>query len=229
MQDLTPIFFQLALNGGDFSNIDLTSIGVSAALGAVGNVAGGNAARSFLGGLKGTRTKELIGEFGAAIKGIGQGRIPPIFKDARQVRIDLSKSFTKVDQVQKSIFTGKNTFVEAKFSTSGRPSLTGPQRLARRELPARGLDYRVVTTTASEFINAGRLAGSIAGGVTGSALISSINTTLDSINSQITPPILGNISVDFLGFGDDVGAANGGFVLYPNKPNNNTAQAVYRK
>lgn len=65
---------QLALNGGDFSDINYASLGISAALGAAGYVGGGKAAHSFLATANIGR-KEVIGELGAFIKGLGQGRI----------------------------------------------------------------------------------------------------------------------------------------------------------
>jgi hypothetical protein len=59
------------------------------------------------------------------------------------------------------------------------------------------------------------------------ALISATNSAMNDINASITPVIkLGTLSVDLMGFGD---GANGGFVLYPNKSNNNMARAVYAK
>jgi RHS repeat-associated protein len=155
---------QLVSNGGNLSNINWTSVGVSAALGAVGNVAGGRAASAFLNQAS-KATKGVIGEIGAGVKGLGQGRVVV----DRQIDYTLSKSYTKVDQIQKNIFTGKNVLVEAKYSKSGYPSLTKPQRLAKTELPAQGLDYRVITTVPGEVVNAGRGVGSIAGGLVGSS------------------------------------------------------------
>jgi RHS repeat-associated protein len=205
---------QLLLNGGDFSDINYVSIGVSSALGLVGYVGGGSAAKSFLSGAN-IGTKGIIGEFGAAIKGLGQGRIPI----ALQQDYKLSKSYTVVDQIQKNILTGKNTLVEAKYSTSGKPSLRTPQRLAVKELPAKGFDYRVVTTVPGEVINAAQIGSA--------AMAGAVNSAMQSINVLSAPQVpLGTLSVDFLGFGN---AASGGYVLYPSKPNNNMAQAVYHK
>jgi hypothetical protein len=64
------------------------------------------------------------------------------------------------------------------------------------------------------------------------ALISAINSSMDQINTLINPISglgsgLSTISVDLLGFGNS--AAAGGYVLYPSKPNNNMAKAVYAK
>jgi hypothetical protein len=156
---------QLVSNGANFSEINWTSVGVSAALGAVGNVGGGAATSAFLNNAS-RATKGIVGEIGAAIKGLGQGRIPV----ALQQDYQLSKSYTKVDQIQRNLFTGEKVLVEAKYSTSGYPSLTAPQRLAKVELPAQGLDYRVVTTVPGEVIAAGRTGGSVLGGLLGSAL-----------------------------------------------------------
>jgi len=148
--------------GQSFRNIELAEVGISAALGAVGNIAGGRAASL---GLRAARngTKEIIGEIGATVKGLGQGRV--VVK--RQIEQNLSQSFTRVDQMQRSLFTGEDTLVEAKFSTSGRPSLTGPQRRALTELPAQGIDYQVITTTADEVIGVGRVGGAAVGGAIG--------------------------------------------------------------
>nr|WP_255609647.1 RHS repeat domain-containing protein [Methylosinus sp. Sm6] len=133
---------QLISNGGNFSTINYTNIGVSAALGAVGNIAGGRAAGAFLNNAS-RSTKEIIGELGAGIKGLGQGRIPV----GLQQKIYLSKSFTRVDQIKQNVLTGEKVLVESKYSTSGYPRLSDPQKLAKVELPARGIDYRVVITT----------------------------------------------------------------------------------
>lgn len=72
--------------------------------------------------------------------------------------------------VRRNVITGKTVLVEAKYSSSGKPSLTTPQRLAQKELPARGLDYRVVTTTPGQIGSVARTAGSVAGGLAGSTL-----------------------------------------------------------
>ena len=163
------IGIQLAINlgsGQNFSqsirNIDLTEVAISAAFGTVENFAGGRAASA---GIQAANigAKEIIGEVGAAIKGLGQGRVVV----GSQVEQNLSKSFTRVDQVQRSFLTGEQTLVEAKFSTSGRPSLTESQRRALMELPAQGIDYQVTTTTAAEVVTAGRLVGAAAGGTIG--------------------------------------------------------------
>ena len=145
---------QLWSNGGSFSQVNWTSVGVSAAMGSVGNVAGGAAAKAFISGAS-RSTKGVVGEIGAGVKGLSQGRVVV----GRQVDVPLSKSFTRVDQVQKNVLTGEKVLVEAKYAANGRPSLTNPQRLARKELPARGIDYRVVTTTADDVVNAGQLGG----------------------------------------------------------------------
>jgi RHS repeat-associated protein len=77
-----------------------------------------------------------------------------------------------------------------------------------------------------------QMPGSVAGQAISTAidpLISAVNSTMNSINSQFNPGVgsaRGTISVDLLGFGD---SASGGYVLYPSKPNNNMAQSVYRK
>ena len=90
---------------------------------------GGMVAKDFLAAAN-IGTKGAIGELGAAIKGLGQGRLPPL--DLRrgqdiQFRQDLTKSYTRVDQRQRSMFTGKQTLVEAKYSSSGVPRLSPAQ------------------------------------------------------------------------------------------------------
>lgn len=134
-------------------------------MGAVGNIGAGRAASYVLSNAS-RATKGVIGEIGAAVKGLGQGRIVV----RGQVDHVLSKGYTKVDQIQKSILTGKNVLVEAKYSSSGYPSLTAAQRRAVKELPARGLDYRVVTTTPQEVVAASRVVGAVVGGSIGSAI-----------------------------------------------------------
>jgi hypothetical protein len=65
-------------------------------------------------------------------------------------------------------------------------------------------------------------------GAVNSTMFSAVNSAMAAINNSISRPQipLGIISVDVLGFGN---SAAGGYVLYPSKPNNNMAQAVYRK
>jgi len=149
--------FQLYSNGGEFSQVNWTNVGISAGLGAVGNIAGGKAA-GYLLGKANNMTKGRIGEAAAALKGMVHGRVPVAF----QVKQTLSKSHTIVDQVQVSLLNGKKLFVEAKFGTG---TLTTPQRLASRELD----NYVVTRTSAAEVAGAARMAGSIAGGTVGSA------------------------------------------------------------
>jgi RHS repeat-associated protein len=149
---------QLISNGGDISNVNWTSVGVAAAFGAVGNIGGGKATSVILNNAS-NATKGTIGEVAAAIKGLGQGRIPYAF----QVDKSLSKSFTRVDQVQYDLLKGQSVLVEAKY---GKSTLTAPQRLALKELD----NYQVVRTSPAEIVNAGRIGGSVAGGGVGSAL-----------------------------------------------------------
>jgi RHS repeat-associated protein len=163
---------QLAINiasgqsiGQSIRNINVAEVALSAALGAVGNIAGGRAASA---GLRAAsiETKGTIGEIGAAIKGLAEGRIVT----NRQVDQALSRGFTRVDQVQTSLFSGEETLVEAKFATNGVPRLSSAQTRALTELPAQGIDYRVVTTSADEVIGAARSAGAAAGGGIGSGV-----------------------------------------------------------
>jgi RHS repeat-associated protein len=166
---------QLISNGGRLSQFNWTSVGVSAALGAVGNIGGGRLV-SFGLNRASNAAKGIIGEVSAGIKGLGQGRV--IVR--RQVPEPLSNGRkTVVDQVQKNVFTGKNVLVEAKYSTKGAPSLTAPRRYAQKNLQ----DYSVVTTTAAEVVSAGRTTGSVAGGLTGSAL----NAGESQSNNQQSP------------------------------------------
>lgn len=90
-------------------------------------------------------------------------------------------------------------------------------------------NYKVVTTVPSEVINAAQNAGA--------ALAGAVNSTMESINALSAPQLpistgTSTLSTELIGFGNySVAnmAASGGYVLYPNKPNNNTAQAVYHK
>ncbi|MBN9694430.1 MAG: hypothetical protein J0L85_01375 [Zoogloea sp.] len=148
---------QLIANGGNLSSVSWTSVGVSAALGAVGNIGAGKAASSFLSNAS-NMTKGTVGEVAAAVKGLAQGRVPV----ALQQEVALSKSYTRVDQVQKSVFTGERVLVEAKY---GKSTLTTPQRRAVRELD----NYQVVRTSPGEVVNAARVVGSVVGGGVGSA------------------------------------------------------------
>ena len=149
---------QLYSSGGSFSQVNWGSVGVSAALGAVGNVAAGRAVSGFLNGAS-NATKGFVGEAAAVVKGLAQGRVPVAFQE----KVLLSKSFTKVDVVAHDLFRGERVLIEAKY---GKSTLTTPQRRALKELD----NYEVVRTSAAEVIDAGRVAGSIAGGAVGSTL-----------------------------------------------------------
>lgn len=81
----------------------------------------------------------------------------------------LSRGYTRVDQIQAGILNGEKVLVEAKYSTSGYPSLSRAQRLAQTELPEQGLDYRIITTVPGEVEAAGHISGSVGGGAVGSA------------------------------------------------------------
>jgi RHS repeat-associated protein len=65
-----------------------------------------------------------------------------------------------------------------------------------------------------------------------SALVAGTNSAMDAVNSAINPPSApaptGTLTTELLGFGED-GAADGGFILYPNMSNTNQIQSVYSK
>ena len=149
---------QLISNGGRLSEVNWTSVGVSAALGTVGGFAGGRATSYALNNASKT-TKGFIGEVSAGLKGLTQGRIPYAVQQERQ----LARSFTIVDQLQYDVIRARTVLVEAKY---GKSTLTPAQRRAQQELA----NYEVISTSAAEVIRAGEIAGSAAGGSLGSAM-----------------------------------------------------------
>ncbi|HRN82634.1 MAG TPA: RHS repeat-associated core domain-containing protein [Nitrosomonas europaea] len=153
---------QLWSNGGSFYDVNWASVSVSAALGAVGNVGASKVTGYFLNNAS-NATKGVVGDVAAAIKGMGQGRIPIAVQQPQT----LSKSYTVVDQVQKNLLTGEKVLVEAKY---GKSTLTAPQRLAQKELD----NYEVIRTSAAEVVGAARLGGSVIGGGIGSTLSSTL-------------------------------------------------------
>jgi len=65
----------------------------------------------------------------------------------------------------------------------------------------------------------------------GAALAGAVNSAMAGINALINPVVIPSIRVGTVTVGplESVDSAAGGYVLYPSKPNNNMAQAVYRK
>jgi hypothetical protein len=129
----------------------------------VGNIGGSTAAKLALSRVTNIGTKGAIGEVGAIVKGLARGRIPVKL----QVRTALpGGGFTRVDQVQRSTLTGRQTLVEAKFVTKGSPQLSVRQKQAQAQLS----NYEVTTTTASGIVASGGYGGSAAGGAVGATL-----------------------------------------------------------
>ncbi|PKL98883.1 MAG: hypothetical protein CVV17_09775, partial [Gammaproteobacteria bacterium HGW-Gammaproteobacteria-7] len=152
--------------GEAVSNVSLTQVAVSGALGAVGQFGGATATRSLVSGLSnGAKGKlgEGVARAGIALRGekviaaqTAAGKVPELG----------GVSGRAAKAVPDFVVQGKDgavKVVEAKFGTS---QLTGAQKALKAQV---GDAFTVARTTANDVANAGGAAGAVAGGVTGAA------------------------------------------------------------
>jgi RHS repeat-associated protein len=155
---------QLISNGGSFSDVNWTSVGVSAALGAVGNVGGASALTTTVKGFS-NATKGTIGEtvtrVGIALRGetvVARGQVAGKVTSLGSLSGRAAKA---VPDFVVQTGGGAIKVIESKFGSS---QLTGAQKALKAVM---GDAFDVSRTTYSEVGRVGGGIGSVAGGIAG--------------------------------------------------------------
>lgn len=153
--------------GDAVSNVNMTQVAISGALGAVGQVGGSAAARTVVSGLSnGAKGKlgEGVARLGIALRGEKVIAAGTKAGDVAELGSITGRAAKSIPDFVVKTKEGAVKVVEAKFGTS---RLTGAQTALKNQM---GDAFTVSRTTVNEVANAGGAASAVVGGVTGAVI-----------------------------------------------------------